>query len=155
MTDNIFGDLVKSLGSFMPNDDPDIKLFQAQTEISSLEHREQELFGEIGRKEFPHICEQPEYSEIVQELATLQKKLQTARSTLQKVQSEKAEQDRLEKEKLLSRTCSHCDTVNPEGVQFCQECGAKLGSSNKPVCPQCSTEYQAGTRFCGHCGSKL
>lgn len=155
MAKDIFGGLMKSFGAFMPKDDPDIKAFQAQTEITDLENREQELYAEIGKKEFPRIQDNPEYSTLVQELVTLQKNLQTARFELQRVQSEKAEKDLLEKEGLLSRTCSNCDFLNPEGVKFCQECGSSLGKANKIKCPNCNTDYPPGTRFCGECGNQL
>jgi DNA repair exonuclease SbcCD ATPase subunit len=155
MANDLFSGLVKNFAAFMPKDDPQTKVFQVQTEISDLENREQELYVQIGKKVYASICKKPEYSEIVQELTTIQRRLENARAELQRVQNEKEEKDRQEKEELLSRTCSNCDTVNPEGLKFCQECGTKLGQTEKYQCPNCSTDYLPGTRFCGECGIKL
>jgi ribosomal protein L40E len=155
MANELFSGLVKNFAAFMPKDDPNTKIFQAQTEINDLENREQELYVQIGKKVYAKICEEPEYSEIVQELATIRRRLESAHSELQRVQDEKEEKERQEKEVLLSRTCSNCDTVNPEGPKFCQECGAKLGRAEKYECPKCSADYLPGARFCGECGTKL
>ena len=46
--------------------------------------------------------------------------------------------------------CPSCGHGNPEGVKFCQECGAKLGAS---FCVSCGAEMKPGVRFCGECGS--
>lgn len=155
MANDLFGGLMKNLTAFMPKDDPNTKIFQTQTEISDLENREQELYVEIGKKVYASICDQPEYREIVQELASIQKRLAITRSELQRIQNEKAEKDRQEKEDLFSRTCSNCEAVNPEGQKYCQECGSKLGRAANNQCPKCGATYPAGTRFCGECGSPL
>lgn len=155
MAIDFFGGLAKNLAAFMPKDDPNTKIFQAQTNICNLETREQELYVQIGKTVYPSICNKPEFSEIVQELAAIQKKLENARLELQRVQDEKAEKDRQEEESLLNRTCSNCSTVNPDGVKFCQECGTKLGVLTKNKCTACGIEYPAEVRFCGECGSQL
>src|SRR5579871_2639140 len=47
--------------------------------------------------------------------------------------------------------CSDCKTDNPEGLKFCNECGAAL----KRVCAKCSFENTAAAKFCGQCAAKL
>jgi membrane protease subunit (stomatin/prohibitin family) len=155
MANDIFGGLMKGIGAFMPKDDPNVKLFQSQSEISDLQNRELELYAEIGRKVLPSIKNQAEYSDLIAELNFTRKKLQTAQDELKAAQNVKTEQEQREQEQLKSRTCPNCDTVNPEGVKFCQECGARLNLSTKVKCQGCGAEFPAGTRFCGECGSQL
>lgn len=155
MANDIFGGLMKGIGAFMPKDDPNVKLFQSQSEISELQNRELELYAEIGRKAFPNLKDQTEYGDLVAELSFTQKKLQSAQDELKAAQNVKTEQEQREQELLRSRTCPNCDTVNPEGVKFCQECGAKLNLSTRVRCQCCGAEFPAGTRFCGECGSQL
>jgi len=155
MSNDIFGGLMKGLGAFMPKDDPNVKLFQSQNEISDLQNRELELYAEIGKKAFPAVRDQAEYGDLVQELTLVQKKLVLAKDELRAAQNSKTEQEQKEQEALKSRTCPDCGTVNPEGVKFCKECGAKMILSIKLTCSGCSAEYPAGTRFCGECGMKL
>ena len=78
-----------------------------------------------------------------------------AKAELEEVQATISDQKRMEEELLENRTCPNCSCLNPEGVKFCQECGEKLGDSEKLKCPSCGTVYTAGTRFCGECGSGL
>lgn len=155
MVNDIFGGLVKGLGAFMPKDDPNTILFQTQSELSDLENRIQEIYAEIGKKVFHSISEKPEYSELVSELNYTKKKLESVKLELQSAQDAKVNQERIEQESLQSRTCPNCDTINPEGVKFCQECGSRLVSSDKLNCPGCGAQNPSGTRFCGECGVKL
>ena len=155
MSNDIFGGLMKGLGAFMPQDDPNVKLFQSQSEISELENKELELYAQIGKKLYPSIAEQPEYSDLVTELKYTQKKLQTVKADFQSARTIKSEQEQKEQEQLISRTCPNCETLNPEGVKFCQECGARLNLSSKIKCVECGAEFPIGTRFCGECGRQL
>ncbi len=155
MSNDLFGGLMKGLGTFMPKDDPNVKLFQSQSEISELQNRELELFADIGKKIYPDIKDKDEYADLVVELQFTQKKLRLAQDALQEAKSVKTEQELKEQEQLKIRTCPNCDTLNPEGIKFCQECGAKLNQSTKVTCAGCGAEFQAGTRFCGECGSQI
>jgi regulator of replication initiation timing len=155
MANDLFGGLMKGIGAFMPQDDPNVKLFQSQSEISDLQNKIQELYAKIGEKAYPTIKDQAEYSDLVAELNFTKKKLKTVEDELQTAQNTKTEQEAKEQEALRSRTCPNCDTLNPEGVKFCQECGAKLNQSTKVKCPDCGTEFPIGTRFCGECGRQL
>ncbi len=155
MSNDIFGGLMKGLGAFMPQDDPNVKLFQSQSEINDLQNKELELYAKIGEKAFPIVKEREEYRDLVTELKYIQNKLRTATEELQAAQSIKTEQEQKDQEALKSRTCPNCETLNPEGVKFCQECGARLNLSTKVKCLECGAEFPIGTRFCGECGRQL
>ena len=47
--------------------------------------------------------------------------------------------------------CPECQFENPEGVNFCVECGNKL----ETICPACGYHNSASFKFCGGCGHKL
>lgn len=150
-----FGGLMKSFAAFMPQDDPNTKIFQAEAGISDLETREKDIYVQIAKKAYPSLSQLPEYRELVENLTLTQKQLAAARLELQKAQDEKAATEQKEQDDLLKRTCSNCDTVNPEDVKFCQECGTKLGGKVNLRCAQCGIDYPVGTRFCGECGNSL
>ncbi|MGD9043289.1 MAG: adenylate/guanylate cyclase domain-containing protein [Desulfobacterales bacterium] len=47
--------------------------------------------------------------------------------------------------------CPKCQFENREGVDFCEECGAKL----ELECPNCKAKIPFGRKFCGKCGYAL
>ncbi|MGD9181836.1 MAG: adenylate/guanylate cyclase domain-containing protein, partial [Desulfobacterales bacterium] len=47
--------------------------------------------------------------------------------------------------------CPKCESDNREGVNFCEECGAKF----ELVCPSCKAKIPLGKKFCGECGQNL
>ena len=47
--------------------------------------------------------------------------------------------------------CSKCQFENPEGSNFCLDCGSKLEQS----CPQCENALPTGAKFCNKCGHDL
>ncbi len=47
--------------------------------------------------------------------------------------------------------CPKCGFENPEGMQFCGKCGAKLGR----ICPQCNSSNPPDFEFCGTCGHDI
>src|SRR5208282_1441491 len=47
--------------------------------------------------------------------------------------------------------CSDCKADNPDGLKFCNECGAAL----KRTCAKCGFENSAMAKFCGQCAAKL
>ena len=47
--------------------------------------------------------------------------------------------------------CPKCNFDNPEQMQFCGKCGAKLEN----ICPQCKSSNPSEFNFCGKCGHAL
>jgi class 3 adenylate cyclase len=47
--------------------------------------------------------------------------------------------------------CPKCESENREGVNFCEECGARF----ELVCPSCKAKIPLGKKFCGECGQNL
>ncbi|MDR9459851.1 MAG: adenylate/guanylate cyclase domain-containing protein, partial [Dehalococcoidia bacterium] len=47
--------------------------------------------------------------------------------------------------------CPQCQFENPESMQFCGKCGAKL----EKTCPQCNSSSPPEYKFCGKCGHAL
>ena len=47
--------------------------------------------------------------------------------------------------------CPKCKAENPEGMNFCGECGAKI----ETVCPNCNFPNPLQFKFCGKCGHQL
>ena len=47
--------------------------------------------------------------------------------------------------------CPECQSENREGINFCEECGAKL----ELQCPACKASIPLGKKFCGECGRKI
>ena len=49
--------------------------------------------------------------------------------------------------------CTGCHTVNPEGANFCVNCGMRLAPNRIPDCRGCGARLLATAKFCGSCGS--
>jgi len=47
--------------------------------------------------------------------------------------------------------CPKCQFANPDGVNFCVECGSKL----EKICSECGYSNSLSHKFCGGCGHKL
>jgi class 3 adenylate cyclase len=47
--------------------------------------------------------------------------------------------------------CAKCKTENPDGLKFCNECGAPF----KALCASCGFENAPAAKFCGQCGAGL
>ncbi len=151
MPNDIFsglGGLMKGLSGIMPQDDPNVKLMNAQTELGELKQQETDLLAEIGRLAFaadPGAYPQAGKLRLVQSnLAEAQSKLDGAKRVQEETKALKDAED-------AKGRCPNCGHQNAEGVKFCQECGGKLGS---PFCQSCGAAMQPGIRFCGECGAK-
>ena len=148
------GGLMKGLSGLMPQDDPKVKVMQAQTEMSDLAAQENELYAQIGKKAV-QMDGLERFGELADRLKLVQSNLTLAANKLKTVQEEKEAAERQEQEAAAQNTCAECGAVNPEGVKFCQECGAKMRMANQALCNQCGEKNPPGTRFCGSCGAKL
>lgn len=152
MTNDLFGGLgglMKGLSSFMPQDDPDVKLIKAQSDLNDLRNQETELYAEIGKQSL--LRNSGQFPELESRLKLVQANLTEAQASLEAVHEEKTKKEHAERQTEEQCTCAECGHRNLEGVKFCQECGAKLGLSN---CRACGAVLTPGTRFCGECGTK-
>ena len=149
-----FGDLVGGLSKFMPQDDPGVKTFNAQKELADLQKQEADIFAEIGRKAYEKYGA-AEFPAETDKLRLLQSNIAAAKENLAATQSAAKAAEDAKQQANAARTCPNCGTVNPEGINFCQECGTKLGAPAKSSCPQCGMENPPGTRFCGGCGARM
>jgi DNA repair exonuclease SbcCD ATPase subunit len=140
--------LVKGFTGLMPQDKPETKMLKAHTEISDLRKQELEIYAEIGKEAFERNSSewpQAEKLKLVQaNVADIEEKLKTLEEEREAAEQAKKEADAFGR-------CPSCGHSNPEGVKFCQECGAKLAKS---LCVSCGAELAPGVRFCGTCGAK-
>ena len=136
---DILTGIVKGLSGFMLQDDPDVKIFNAQTEMKEFSEREGKIYARLGRQVYETDGGE-NYPEIRAELDLLAANKQAAESR--------------------PRTCRGRGTC-PPGTNFCQECGTRLtqpvqqAPAAKRFCPNCGTEVIAGHRFCSGCGTKM
>lgn len=153
------GGLVKGLSSIMPQDDPAVKMMNAQTEVSELKAKEESLYTEIG-KIAVHRYGLDAFPEQADTLLLVQKNMTAAESRLSSLKKEqedaqnaaKAEEEAKKRER-AAYVCPSCGYENAEGTKFCNECGTKLGQQKK-FCGECGAELQAGVSFCGECGAR-
>jgi len=160
MANDLFGGLGNlggALGGIMsglaksglaPADDPAMKMFGAQSEVSDLKKQEAEILVEIGRQAF---AQNPAAWPQGDKLALIRSNLAEAEGKLNAVKNEQEAAEQAKEAADARGRCPACGHSNPEGVNFCQECGGKLGAS---FCVSCGAELAAGIRFCGSCGTK-
>ncbi len=161
---DILSGLVKGLSGFMPQDDPDVKIFNAQTEVKETAEKMEKVFARLGKKVYEAGGSEA-YPEVKAELDLLEANRKAAERRLQEAKDEKAGIERAKEEERLHReaeeaahSCPNCGAYNPEGTNFCQECGTKLGApapTGKRFCQECGAELPAESRFCGSCGAKV
>lgn len=144
-----FGGLMKGLSGFMPQDDPDLKLMTAQSELSALQQQETETYAQIGRQALAQGAGR--FPDLENKLRLIQENVSEAQKRLTCAQAEKNAKDIARQAQDAARTCPQCGDYNPEGTKFCQECGAKLGAAK---CNRCGAPLSPGIRFCGECGAK-
>ena len=143
------GGLMKGLSGFMPQDDPDVKVMTAQTELNELQKEEAEIYAEVGRQILAKAVGQ--FPEQENRLQLIQVRRMDAEKKLKMAEAEKQEKDSAKQAEAEALTCPSCGHYNSEGVKFCQECGSKLGALK---CSGCGAKLISGTRFCGECGKK-
>ena len=148
------GDLLGGFTKMMPQDDPNVKTFNAQKELADLQKQEADIYAAVGKKVFEGDGAAMFPAE-ADKLRLIQSNIAEAQEKLNATQNEAKAAQEAQQQAEAARTCPACGAMNPEGVNFCQECGTKLGAPAKLFCGQCGAENPPGTRFCGGCGAKL
>lgn len=154
---DILTGIVKGLSGFMLQDDPDVKIFNAQTEMKEFSEREGKIYARLGRQVYETDGGE-NYPEIRAELDLLAANKQAAESRLERAEARNVPAGKPEEQE---HSCPNCGAYNPEGTNFCQECGTRLtqpvqqAPAAKRFCPNCGTEVIAGHRFCSGCGTKM
>jgi len=155
MSNDLFGGLgglLKGLSGLMPQDDPNVKLMNAQNQVEELKKQEAEVFAEIGKLAFEQNPDA--FPAQANKVRLIQANLAEAQSGLDDQAKAKQAADDAAKQATAAATCPSCGAQNPDGVKFCQECGAKL-ASGPAFCPSCGQQNPPGTHFCGGCGQNL
>lgn len=161
---SILDGIVKGLTGILPEDDPDVKILNAQTELKELVAKEEKTFSRFGRRVYETDGGE-NYPEIKAELDRLAVGRREAEERLQAARDEKVALERAATEERVrreneeqARSCPDCGNINPEGTNFCSECGTKLAAPAPPAtkrfCSNCGNEIAAGYRFCSACGTK-
>ena len=103
MTNDLFGGLgglMKGLSSFMPQDDPNVKLMKAQSELNDLQNQEIGLYAEIGKQSL--LRHGGQFPELESRLKLVQANLTEAQARLEAVQAEKTKKEQEEQRKTAS-----------------------------------------------------
>lgn len=145
---NILGGIAKSV---VPQDTPEGKLLSAQSELSDLKKQESEILLEIGKQAYqqnPSAWPQDAKLQLIrQNIAAAEGTLNSAKQAQEEAEAAKAAEE-------AKGRCPECGHKNPDGVKFCQECGAPLAAAGPKHCTTCGAQLAAGTRFCGECGAR-
>ncbi len=149
MSGDIFGGLGNLFKGFMPQDDPNVKVMNAQSELSGLKQQETELYAQAGKKALAEG--DGRYAEYVDRLRLIQANIAAAEQKLAEATNAANDAASAQKVEEAKSTCPACGCRNPEGMKFCQECGAKLGGL---ICVSCGEALAPGIRFCGVCGTQ-
>lgn len=147
------GGLMKGFSGLMPQDDPDVKIMNTQTEVNDLKEQESAVYMEIGKLAYEK--NPGAFPEQSNSLKLIQSNLTAAEAKLLSLQQAKTAADQAAKEAAEHSCCPNCGTQNTEGVKFCKECGAKLGAPQKVFCTNCGRQNEPGTKFCSDCGQRL
>lgn len=146
---DILTGIVKGLSGFMLQDDPDVKIFNAQTEMKEFSEREGKIYARLGRQVYETDGGENYHS---------QPTSRRRKAALERAEAEERARREAEEQE---HSCPNCGAYNPEGTNFCQECGTRLtqpvqqAPAAKRFCPNCGTEVIAGHRFCSGCGTKM
>ena len=131
------------------------RLSAAADEMAVLEQQRISVLAEIGEKAFPELSDKPEYAGLAAKVKEVTEKIGDLKRQEAELLAEKEQAEKEERERLFKLTCFSCNTVNPEGAKFCEECGGKLGEPPREYCKACGTLNQPSMNFCGECGAKL
>lgn len=148
------GGLVKGITNMMPQDDPDVKIFNEQTKITELQKKLAKEYEAVGKMVMESDASD-NYPEQKQRISLITDDINSTKLYMESIKKEKEEAERRREEEAGNYVCSACGHENPEGTKFCQECGNRLQANTEPVCPSCGKVNRPGVRFCGECGARI
>ena len=147
--------LVKGLASIAPQDDPEVKMFNAQNELKGIAEKGDAVYTQLGKKVYAEGGKET-YPDTGVQLEALAAQRAEIQNKITQLEEEKAAREKAAAEE--GRTCPNCGTVNGEGCKFCCNCGTKLPEHfeqpKKRFCTSCGAEIADGMRFCSACGAK-
>lgn len=161
----IFDGLVKGLASLAPQDDPDVRIYNAQNELKEIKEKEEAIFAQLGRQVYEAGGKEA-YPEAGVQLEALNASRKQIKQKIYQLQEEKQAQEQAKAQAAAeraaadaARTCPGCGTVNAEGCKFCCNCGIRLPEAapaqpKKRFCTACGREVAEGMRFCSGCGTR-
>ena len=150
----LFDGLVKGIVNLAPQDNPDVKVFNAQSELKELAEQETKLFAALGKKVYEEGGKEA-YPDITAQLDALNIKRDELNASIKSAQAEKEAAEKAE-EAANGVVCENCGEVNAEGCKFCSSCGNKLPEAvKKRFCTACGAEVEDGKKFCSGCGNPM
>ena len=156
----ILDGIVSGLAKFAPQDEPDVKIFNAQNELKEIEEKENSVYAELGRKIYLENGKEA-YPDTALQIEALAANKAAVEEKINQFKAEKEEKERAEAEAEKERArleCPNCGTVNSEGCKFCSSCGTKLiteeEAPRKRFCTSCGVPLGDGMKFCTSCGAK-
>ncbi|MDR2687180.1 MAG: zinc ribbon domain-containing protein [Oscillospiraceae bacterium] len=165
MADSLDG-LAKGLSSLMPQDDLDVKIYNAHNELDERRQRESRLFEAIGRQAWEQNPDAwPEGTQLEalrQDMAAAQEALDALKAEKEAEEAAKAAREAEEAARAAREAeearhrCTGCGYRNADDARFCNQCGKTLpaGATAEPFCGGCGTKLVPGARFCAECGAK-
>ena len=117
---SIIDGIVKGVAGLMPQDDPDVKIFNAQSELKDFSKKEETIYARLGKQVYETDGGES-YPEIKAELDLLAANRQAAEGRLKAAREEKAARERAEAKAAarreaeeVARSCPNCGAYNPD-----------------------------------------
>lgn len=153
MNQDIFSGLLKGFGAFLPQDDPEVKLMNLQSQLSDAKQALQNSYAALGLALLPTIEKDERYKKELDLIAVYKHQVATLQTQLDDFMREKQEREQIAQSQARASYCQACGSANEAGAKFCQDCGKKLGGLL--TCSRCGKENPLDTRFCSECGTRL
>jgi uncharacterized Zn finger protein (UPF0148 family) len=132
------------------------KLNQIKQEIRNLQSQEAQNLNALSAQVWALF----EAGSLTQpELVSLCKGVQEVRAKIREKEAELMQVQPPQPEATLEHRCPTCGVPVVEGATFCQSCGARLVTEERPApvlfCVQCGSQLREGARFCPKCGQTV
>ena len=140
----------------MLQDDPDVKIFNAQTEMKEFSEREGKIYARLGRQVYETDGGE-NYPEIRAELDLLAANKQAAESRPRTCRSENVPAGKPRSRSIAAPIAGPIIRREPTLPRVWNPFDATRATSacGETFLPNCGTEVIAGHRFCSGCGTKM